>query len=109
MGGAEGKAAFIDTEGTFRPERIKSIAERFGVDPDQALENILVARGKWTTGHLIIAFNSENVIKFTMEIAARMAEEKVYRVLIIDSIIAPFRTDYAGRGELSERYHQRDY
>lgn len=45
MGGAEGKAAFIDTEGTFRPERIRSIAERFGVDPDQALENILVARG----------------------------------------------------------------
>lgn len=45
-----------------------------------------------------------------MEIAARMAEEKVYRVLVIDSIIAPFRTDYSGRGELSERlcisYHQ---
>ncbi|KAI1978502.1 Meiotic recombination protein dmc1 [Ophidiomyces ophidiicola] len=40
MGGAEGKVAYIDTEGTFRPERISQIAERFGVDPDSALENI---------------------------------------------------------------------
>ena len=38
------KAAFIDTEGTFRPERIRSIAARFGVDGDAALENIAVAR-----------------------------------------------------------------
>ncbi|KAM3074242.1 hypothetical protein ACMFMF_006263 [Clarireedia jacksonii] len=30
MGGAEGKVAYIDTEGTFRPERIAEIAERFG-------------------------------------------------------------------------------
>ena len=35
MGGANGKAAYIDTEGCFRPERIRSIAERFGLDPDR--------------------------------------------------------------------------
>ena len=28
MGGAEGKAMYIDTEGTFRPERMVAIAER---------------------------------------------------------------------------------
>lgn len=44
LGGAEGKVAYIDTEGTFRPERIAQIAERFGVDPDSALENISYAR-----------------------------------------------------------------
>lgn len=44
QGGGGGKVAYIDTEGTFRPERIKSIAERFGVDPDEALQNIVVAR-----------------------------------------------------------------
>jgi len=33
--------AYIDTEGTFRPDRIRSIAERFGVNGDMALENIL--------------------------------------------------------------------
>lgn len=41
MGGASGKVAYIDTEGTFRPDRIRSIAERFGVNGDMALENIL--------------------------------------------------------------------
>lgn len=35
--------AFIDTEGTFRPDRVKSIAERFGVDPQAALENVVGA------------------------------------------------------------------
>jgi RecA/RadA recombinase len=37
LGGAEGKVAYIDTEGTFRPERIAQIAERFGVDPDTGM------------------------------------------------------------------------
>lgn len=41
MGGASGKVAYIDTEGTFRPDRIRSIADRFGVDGNMALENIL--------------------------------------------------------------------
>lgn len=41
LGGAAGKVAYIDTEGTFRPDRIRSIADRFGVDGNMALENIL--------------------------------------------------------------------
>lgn len=28
MGGGEGKAMYIDTEGTFRPERLLAVAER---------------------------------------------------------------------------------
>lgn len=35
------EVAYIDTEGTFRPDRIRAIAERFGVNGDMALENIL--------------------------------------------------------------------
>jgi meiotic recombination protein DMC1 len=42
MGGGNGKVAFIDTEGTFRPERIEQIAKRFGVDPEMAKENVSV-------------------------------------------------------------------
>lgn len=42
LGGGEGKVAYIDTEGTFRPDRIRAIAERFSVDPEAALENIVV-------------------------------------------------------------------
>ncbi|KZT41421.1 meiotic recombinase Dmc1 [Sistotremastrum suecicum HHB10207 ss-3] len=93
MGGAEGKVAYIDTEGTFRPDRIRSIAERFGVNGDTALENILYAR----------AYNSEHQFELINSCTDRFAEEKVFRLLIVDSIMALFRTDYSGRGELSER------
>ncbi|KAI8372750.1 Rad51-domain-containing protein [Radiomyces spectabilis] len=93
-GGANSKAAFIDTEGTFRPDRIRAIAERFGVDPDEALDNVIVAR----------AWNSDHQMDLITETAARFAEEKgIYRLLIVDSIISLFRCDYAGRGELAER------
>ncbi|KAF6766623.1 Rad51-domain-containing protein, partial [Ephemerocybe angulata] len=93
FGGASGKVAYIDTEGTFRPDRIRSIAERFGVDGNMALENILYAR----------AFNSEHQMELINECSARFAEDKDFRLLIIDSIMALFRVDYSGRGELSER------
>ncbi|KZM22112.1 carboxymethylenebutenolidase [Ascochyta rabiei] len=92
MGGAEGKVAYIDTEGTFRPERIAQIAERFGVDPETAQDNITYAR----------AVNSEH----QMELLNKLSEFFVgneYRLLIIDSIMALFRVDYTGRGELNER------
>ncbi|CAL1694055.1 unnamed protein product [Somion occarium] len=93
MGGAAGKVAFIDTEGTFRPDRIRAIADRFGVNGDMALENILYAR----------AFNSEHQMELINECSMRFAEDKDFRLLIVDSIMALFRTDFSGRGELSER------
>ncbi|KAL5533929.1 DMC1 [Sanghuangporus baumii] len=93
LGGASGKVAYIDTEGTFRPDRIKSIADRFGVDGSMALENILYAR----------AFNSEHQMELINECSNRFAEDKDFRLLIVDSIMALFRTDFSGRGELSER------
>ncbi|KAI0264702.1 Rad51-domain-containing protein [Gloeopeniophorella convolvens] len=93
LGGASGKVAYIDTEGTFRPDRIKSIADRFGVNGDMALENILYAR----------AFNSEHQMELINECSQRFAEDKDFRLLIVDSIMALFRVDFSGRGELSER------
>ncbi|KAF8735213.1 hypothetical protein AX14_002478 [Amanita brunnescens Koide BX004] len=93
LGGVSGKVAYVDTEGTFRPDRIKSIAERFGVDGNMALENILYAR----------AFNSEHQMELINECSIRFAEDKDFRLLIVDSIMALFRVDYSGRGELSER------
>ncbi|CAI5756988.1 unnamed protein product [Candida verbasci] len=92
LGGAEGRVAFIDTEGTFRPERIKSIAARFEVDPDTVLENISYAR----------ALNSEHQIELIEQLGHEISEG-TYRLLIIDSILACFRVDYTGRGELNER------
>lgn len=93
LGGAAGKVAYIDTEGTFRPDRIRSIADRFGVDGTMVLENILYAR----------AFNSEHQMELIDECSIRFAEDKDFRLLIVDSIMALFRVDYSGRGELSER------
>lgn len=92
MGGADGKVAYIDTEGTFRPERIAQIAERFGVDPDQTLDNIIYAR----------AVNSEHQHELLNRLSESFATNE-YRLLIVDSIMALFRVDYTGRGELNER------
>ncbi|KAJ9653177.1 Meiotic recombination protein dmc1 [Coniosporium apollinis] len=92
MDGAEGKVAYVDTEGTFRPERIQQIAERFGVDPDQALDNISYARAQ----------NGEHQAELLEKLSEFFATNE-YRLLIIDSIMACFRVDYTGRGELNER------
>lgn len=92
MGGGNGKAIYIDTEATFRPERIKPIAERFGLDPVAALDNILVAR----------AFTHEHQAHLLSQVAAKMSEEP-FSLLVIDSITALFRVDFSGRGELAER------
>jgi len=43
-GGLGGRAIFIDSEQTFRPERIIEMAEGLGLEPKKVLENILVAR-----------------------------------------------------------------
>lgn len=91
-GGAEGKALYIDSEGTFRPERLKAIAARFGLDPDEALENVSYAR----------AFNSDHQMALLQQASALMAESR-YAILIVDSATALYRTDYTGRGELASR------
>ncbi|KXZ53172.1 hypothetical protein GPECTOR_7g1064 [Gonium pectorale] len=92
-GGGAGKAAYIDTEGTFRPELVKDIAERFGLDPEAVLGNIVVAR----------AHTSDHQADLLISLTALMAEEACFRLLVVDSITAPFRADYIGRGELAER------
>ena len=44
MKGGQGKVIYLDTEGNFRPERIESIAERFGLDTEMTLDNVIVCR-----------------------------------------------------------------
>ena len=43
-GGLAGEVFYIDTEDTFRPERIAQMAEAIGMNPEEALERIHVAR-----------------------------------------------------------------
>lgn len=84
-----------DTEGTFRPNRLQAIAERFGMDPAVALENVAYAR----------AHNSEHQMELLKMAAAIMSQDR-YALVVVDSATALFRTDYTGRGELSERQMQ---
>lgn len=91
-GGGSGKALYIDTEGTFRPERCIAVAERFGLDPDQVLENISYAR----------AYNSDHQSQLLVQAAAMLSESN-YSLLIVDSAMALYRTDFSGRGELGAR------
>lgn len=95
QGGAEGRALFIDTEGTFRATKIVAIAERFGMSPDDVLDNVICAR----------AHNSEQQMELLADAAAIMVENR-YALMVVDSATALFRTDYNGRGELSERQMQ---
>ncbi|MCW3135069.1 MAG: DNA repair and recombination protein RadA [Methanophagales archaeon] len=96
-GGLNGSAIMIDTENTFRPERIKEMAEGVELDYDDVLKNIHVAR----------AYNSNHQI-LLVEKAGELAEElksteKPIRLMIIDSATAHFRSEYVGRGTLADR------
>ncbi|KND00769.1 DNA repair protein RAD51 [Spizellomyces punctatus DAOM BR117] len=92
MGGGEGKCLYIDTEGTFRPERLLAVAERFGLNGDEVLDNVAYAR----------AYHTDHQKQLLVQAAAMMAETR-YCLLVVDSATALYRTDYSGRGELSAR------
>jgi DNA repair protein RadA len=92
-GGANGKVVFIDTEGTFRPERIKQIAEGQGLVHEKVLKNILIAR----------AFNSDHQILLLDKVAELVKDGEPIRLIIIDSLTAHFRAEFAGRGQLADR------
>uniref|UniRef100_A0A0K0FUM1 DNA repair protein RAD51 homolog n=1 Tax=Strongyloides venezuelensis TaxID=75913 RepID=A0A0K0FUM1_STRVS len=91
-GGAEGRCLWIDTEGTFRPERISQIAQRYNLEPELVLDNIACAR----------AFNSDHQRDILVEAAALMASYR-HSLIIVDSVMALYRTDFQGRGELADR------
>lgn len=89
---AVGKVIYIDTENTFRPERIIQMAEKIGLDPQQALKNIKVARAYNSDHQMLLAEKAEELLK-----------EGGYKLLVVDSLTAHFRAEFIGRGTLSER------
>ena len=92
-GGVNGKCAFIDTEGTFMPSRIREIAEGAGLNPENVLKNIFVAR----------AFNSDHQILLLERISEMIKNKEPIKLLVIDSLTAHFRAEFAGRGQLADR------
>ncbi len=86
------KVIYIDTENTFRPERILQMADKAGLDPDKTLKNIKIARAFNSDHQMLLAEKAEDLLK-TGE----------YKLVIVDSLTAHFRAEFIGRGTLSER------
>ncbi|HKZ24013.1 MAG TPA: DNA repair and recombination protein RadA [Thermoplasmata archaeon] len=91
-GGLGGDTVWIDTEQTFRPERIRQMAEALDLDADEILKHIHVAR----------AFNSHHQM-LLVEKANDLTKDFRIRLIVIDSLTAHFRAEYIGRGVLAER------
>jgi DNA repair protein RadA len=95
QGGLEGGALYIDTENTFRPERIQQIAPRFGLDPDEALKKIIFAEAYTSNHQVVLLENADEVIK-----------ESNIRLVIVDSVTSHFRSEYLGREMLAPRQQE---
>jgi DNA repair protein RadA len=86
------RALYIDTENTFRPERIASIASARNIDPSAALENVIVAKAYNSSHQEVIIQESPNVINLHN-----------IKIMIVDSIVSHYRAEFLGRSVLSER------
>lgn len=91
-GGFGGGIIFIDTESTFRPERIQQIAEARDLDANEILENVIICK-VYNSSHLELAVRS----------LGKYIEQYNAKLVIVDSIISLHRAEFAGRGMLAER------
>jgi DNA repair protein RadA len=91
-GGLNGRVLVIDTEGTFAPQRILQIAQSMQPEPEKLLEGIFYSR----------VFNSDHQV-LTVDHAFKLCKEENIKLLIVDSVLSHFRSEYIGRENLSER------
>lgn len=93
-GGLNGKCVYVDTEGSFRPERIKQMATTLGLDSDKVLNNIFVAR----------AYNADFQLAFIDKIKEMIdLQHEPIKLVVVDSLTTHFRSEYTGRGTLADR------
>lgn len=85
---------YIDTENTFRPERIKQFAEGAGLNTEDALNRIMVARAYNSDHQMLLAEKAESLIT---------EQGKKVQLLVVDSLTSHFRAEFIGRGTLAER------
>ena len=91
-GGLNGSALYIDTENTFRTERIVQMSQHLGLNPDEVIKNVIYADA-YTSDHQM----------FLLENADKVVKENNVRLIIVDSLTAHFRSEYLGREMLAER------
>jgi len=97
LGGLDGSCILIDTENTFRPERITQMTDGVGLEPEAILRNIHVARA-YNSNHQIL------LVETALELAEQLKNSDTpVRLLIVDSLTAHFRAEYVGRGTLADR------
>ena len=92
QGGLGGAALYLDTENTFRTERIFQMSKNLGLDPEKTIKNIIYAE----------AFTSDHQM-FLLENADKVIKENNVRLIIVDSLTSHFRSEYLGREMLQER------
>jgi DNA repair protein RadA len=95
QGGLNGSVLYIDTEATFRPERVIQMAPRFGVKPEDVLKGIVYAEAYTSNHQTVLLENADEVIK-----------ENDVRLIIVDSVMSHFRSEYLGREMLAPRQQQ---
>ncbi|MBX5321172.1 MAG: DNA repair and recombination protein RadA [Candidatus Bathyarchaeota archaeon] len=91
-GGLNGAALYIDTENTFRTERIVQMARYLGLDPENVVKNIIYAEAYTSDHQMFLLENADEVIK-----------ENNVKLVIVDSLTAHFRSEYLGREMLAAR------
>ncbi|OXA48547.1 DNA repair protein RAD51 homolog A isoform X4 [Folsomia candida] len=92
VGGGDGKCLYIDTDGSFRPERVVAISDRYGLRSSEVLTNVAYAR----------AYNTDHQMKL-LTMAEDLFSKSRFCLLIVDSATSLYRTDYSGRDEVSAR------
>ena len=93
-GGLGKGAIYIDTENTFRPNRIVRIAQRFGLDPKKVLDNVIFAHA-YNTSHQM------SIVKYIKD--EKLIEKRNIGLVIVDSLMNHFRAEYPGRENLARR------
>jgi len=91
-GGLNSGVLYVDTENTFRTERIVQMAQNFGLDPESVVKNIVVAEAYTSDHQMFLLENSDSIIK-----------DNNIRLIIVDSLTSHFRSEYIGREMLASR------
>jgi len=91
-GGLGGNCLYIDSENSFRPERVIQVANHLGMDQEKVLKNIFVARAYTSDHQMLLADKADEMVK-----------QKKIKLVIVDSLMAQFRSEYVGRGTLATR------
>jgi DNA repair protein RadA len=91
-GGLDGAVLYLDTENTFRTERIVQMSRHLGLDPEEVAKNIIYAEAYTSDHQMFLLDNADEVIKGNN-----------VKLIIVDSLTSHFRSEYIGREMLARR------